>query len=260
MADNPSGFAGAAASIRDTGKWMLGAFAAIGTVLIAGIQFSSVAKLGFQDLVIALVLGALGLLALGWAITGLANILLPRSYTMRQLVAAGEARSRERDIRKKLDARPEMLGGYKNVSNLANELDRAIAAAATARAAWQGAPDADRDAARKNLDAADAELGYVSAVTANAGDWANYLGLRIDYASAVKYRVLPGVLVAVVTFAGVILLASSPAKSSADPSLSKIVLSAGSSMAGARLTGVDLSEAQLGGTDFSRADLTDANL
>jgi hypothetical protein len=258
VADTPSGFAAAAANIRDTGKWMLAAFAAIGTVLIAGVQFSRVAKLGPGERELALGLGALGLLALGWAITGLANILLPRSYTMRQL-AVGTTEI-DRKICAALNGRSELLAGYGNVKALADALDAAISDASRARQAWHAAAPEGKEAALRELQAAESLVGYVSDVTANAGDWANYLGLRTDYSSAVRWRMLPGILVAVVSFAGVILLTSAGSGSSAAISLSKVSVPAGASFAKAHLAGVDLSEAQLGGVDLSLADLSGANL
>ena len=257
MADTRSGFAGAAGSVRDTAKWLLAAFAAIGVVLISGVQFSDVASLESPQREQALAIGALGLLGLALSVTGVADLLLPRSYTLKQL-SAGSTRQ-ERAIRDALNARPELLGGATNVASLDQELATAIAGEKTARTKSERAGDAERPNAEKVLKSKEATLAYVSAVTAYAGDWANYLGLRMAYTSAFRYRILPGVLVAIVGFTGVLLLSANP--SNQQPlSLSKAVVPNGGSFANARLTGANLSKVKMAGVDFSGADLTNADL
>jgi hypothetical protein len=257
MADTPSGFAGAASNIRETAKWLLAAFAAIGVVLISGVQFSGVAKLKSPQLEQALGLGALGLLGLGWAIAGVANLLLPRSYTLGQLI--GGATRHERAIRKALNARPELLGGATDVASLDSKLTEAIRDHTLALAAWAAAADDQKQALERVLKTKEASLDYVSAVTANAGDWANYLGLRKDYTSAFRWRILPGVVVAVVAFAGVLLL-TADVGTPKSLSLSKAIVPSGGSFVKARLAGSDLSGATMSEVDFSGADLTDADM
>jgi hypothetical protein len=257
MADTPSGFAGAAGNVRDTAKWLLAAFAAIGVVLISGVQFSDVATLDSPQREQALALGALGLLGLALAVTGVADLLLPRSYTLKQL-SEGSTRQ-ERSIRDALNARSELLGGAGDVASLDQELATAMAEEKTARTEWETVDDAGRPNAEKVLKSKAATLAYVSAVTANAGDWANYLGLRKAYTSAFRYRILPGVLVAIVGFTGVLLLSANP--SNQQPlSMSMAVVPSGGSFANARLSGANLSKVKMAGVDFRGADLTSADL
>ena len=59
---------GAATSIRDTAKWLAGAFSAIGAALLAGAQFSRIGSLGMGRLVLAV--SALGF-SLGWILSAL---------------------------------------------------------------------------------------------------------------------------------------------------------------------------------------------
>jgi hypothetical protein len=250
-------FPAAAAGIRDTAKWLLAAFGAIATVLVAGVQFSGIATLASPSREEALALGAVGLVGLAWAITGVGQLLLPRSYTMAEL--AGAPKGREAEIRKALEARPELLGGYLTTAALAQALDDATKGYRTAEQAWDNAPEADRAAAEATVNERVGALNGVAAVTRYAGDWGSYWGLRLDFNHVLHQRILPGLAVGLVGFAGVLLLtAGSPAGDGAG--LSAISLRPGSSLVGARLANANLSGANLAGVSFLRADLSGANL
>jgi uncharacterized protein YjbI with pentapeptide repeats len=254
-------FPAAAAGIRDTAKWLLASFGAVAAVLIAGVQFSGVAALDWPELGWALALGLAGLLGIAWAVTGVAGLLLPQSYTMREL--AGARGGRAASVRRALDARPELLRGLGTVAALADELDSRTATYRRAQEAWAAAPADGREAATRAVDAAVDDLDAVTAVTRSAGDWANYFALRQEFEAVFRWRILPGIALALVGFAGVLLLTADKPSEAAAPSmvtLSGVTVSRGSSIAGARLSGADLSNSTFAGVSLERADLSGANL
>jgi Pentapeptide repeats (8 copies) len=252
----PGSFPAAAAGIRDTAKWLLAAFGAIATVLVAGVQFSGIAKLTSPAREEALALGAVGLLGLAWAITGVAQLLLPRSYTMRELAKAG--RGRESEVRAALESRSELLGGYETVEALAQALDEATTSYRAAQKAWTAAKEEARPIAEVTVNERVAALNAVTKITRYAGDWGNYWGLRLDFTYVLNWRILPGLAIALVGFAGLLLLTGKTEPVAAG--LRAIELGPGSSLAGAQLAGSDVSGATLRGVSFRGADLSGANL
>jgi hypothetical protein len=80
----------------------------------------------------------------------------------------------------------------------------------------------------------------------------------MDYGKAVNRRVLPGVVIAVVGFAGVLLLTAGR-DIPTGASLSNASIPVGASFVNARLAGADLSNATLPGADFMGADLSGAD-
>lgn len=90
----------AAADVRSVVKWLVGAFAAVGTVMFAK-GFVTTPALSWQtdrvQLVSAWAAGVLGLLALGWLIYQAVNVLRPALYELADLPAA---------YKKHIDANP----------------------------------------------------------------------------------------------------------------------------------------------------------
>ena len=76
------------ANIRDTTKWLIAAFAAIGAVLVAGLQLSDLGQLGTQQLVrliASLIAAAAALICVGITILRAADVLTTRYTSLKQL-------------------------------------------------------------------------------------------------------------------------------------------------------------------------------
>ena len=257
MAESSTGFAAAAAGIRDSAKWLLAVAAAIGAILVGGVQISGVAKLPSPTLEQALASAFVGLIGVAWAVTGVGELLLPRSFTMKEIGLA--TTGRERKLRTDLERRPELLGGWGTPANLAGALDAATAGYQEALTSWRDAQPGDpKKDARAVLDERTAVLNHVSAVTRDAGDWANYLSLRNDYSSVLTRRLLPGLFVALIGLVGVMLL-SAERDGAKGPDISKASLPSGSTLEHGRFVGADLADATLAGVSFAFSDLSGAS-
>jgi hypothetical protein len=143
MADDPKGAAKASTSspierVREAAKWLIGAFAAIAALLLAGTQVSSVGQLTWAEDSDRLILAGVGLaLGLGAALAAIlqnVRMLLPKAMTVDRLVS-------DRELAAYFNANPELLPGVaSNVTQFVGDFRSRSAAYDTAVAVQEASP------------------------------------------------------------------------------------------------------------------------
>ena len=241
--------ADANALLTGSAKWLITALGAIGAVLVAGSQLSSLGSLPVGPRFTAAIVGlGVGLLGVLWAILTVLATIAPPRYTISELAeewaaagataavldqnaastagAAGAWKRYRHPVVDWLARHPEHLAGQDSPGQLLEHWTRSEATGAEDRAA---------------------ALGAINDMT----QLANYLRARSRF---VRMR-LPVAVAIMVAAAGISVFAwaANPA-ASPSPSLRN------ASLIGADLSGAALSHADLTGADLTRADLTGANL
>lgn len=223
-------------------KWLIGALGAIGAVLIAGSQLSSIGSLTFGPRLVAAIVGlGVGLTAVLWSIWQVVNLLAPDRYTIRELseewlsasaqsgIGVADRRMRRRfPVVDWLGRNPEYLAGHTSPGQL--------------REHWLDRSAPDRAAALKAIN----ELVRL----------ANFRRSREDFART--KRTLAAAMMVAAAGIGAFAWAANPAESAA-PSLRNADLS-GADLSGAALTGADLTGATLRNADLRGANLSGAIL
>ena len=138
----PAGaFSDAANRIRDSAKWLLGAFAAVGALLAAGLQLADLGKLASNRsdyrLQWAVVGVAAAVLGIGIAIGASASVITRSFVTLKWLT---EKQSRH----KAFDADKILLASHQNVQELYQKYSGALEAQRVAIQAWEAGPTDDK--------------------------------------------------------------------------------------------------------------------
>ncbi len=223
--------------VRSAARWFIAGLGAIGVVLVAGSQLSSVGALspGTLRFWLAIAGVALGLLAILWAMWRVVDVLSPAQWAFEDLVAAWDASSAEpptprwwnrrerRSVGRFLRDHPTFLGGFDSPAAIAAVYEQS------------------------------------SAHRAGLDDLVDLMDDLLDKASTVdlhsRFTTLRGQIAAGVLLgaAGIILFAwaANPAPRPVQPA---------PSLHGTDLRGADLRGASLRNADLTRADLTDADL
>jgi hypothetical protein len=243
----PGSAASGIQGLRDTAKWAVAAFAAIGAALAAGTQFSSIGTVQDPSRVISASAAAiLGLLAVMFAIWKTVDVLAPGSLSLADLSQL-ENSSPDDPLLVYLNDHPLLL---QHQARTAHGLEEKLKQKADKRdTAYQvaerpGATDDDKKAANVLAE----ETKYLSAVSTNLLTELSFTRLadRMN-----KWRLY---MTGAVVVAGIALMyfawAANPGKSTP----------AGFSLAGADLSGANLAGATLDGADLRGANLTGANL
>jgi hypothetical protein len=227
--------------VRGASKWLVGALGAIGAVLIAGSQLSSIGTLPgdsfrFRVALLGLVGALAAVLAAIWVVV---EQLVPRRWTLSELSREWTASGASVDggIAKRipkfrfpeidwLAKNPEHLGGFGSIPAIKEAFD-----------------DADVDA-----DLADI-IDLINAVQAKAG----YRGSEIRF-RRLRWKIVVAMIVAGIGIASFAWAANPPASDDRPPSLRN------ANLTGADLRGADLAHADLSHANFSNADLGGATL
>jgi hypothetical protein len=245
--------------IRATAKWLITAAAAVGAVLIAGSQLSSIGKLdvcvGASRSCLGLPIATLGaVVALGavsYLIWRAVDILLPVGITLTELDSAWDAPKPRADVAF-FKANPTQLG-YARPSEL--ELARTKAwhdllelrkALGEATGAAQATLTEQVKQAQEDFDRFQTDVATITAV-------AQHEVLK----SRFRQMLVPVVIAAMVTALGVLTFAwaaNPPGPTAGGADLR------GARLVGAVLVGADLSQADLRSADLTDADLTGARL
>lgn len=221
--------------VRAAAKWFIAGLGAIGAVLVAGSQLSSVGALDVDSwrFWVALTGVAVGLLAIMWAMWRVVDVLAPERWSFEDVVSAwdavppGSAWRRGNAVGRYFRAHPLALGNFaspREIQGLYQESD----------------PD------REGLD-------DLVALMNDLLEKASTVSLQARF-GALKWQIAAGVLAGatgIIAFAW----AANPADPEQPaPSLRNTVL------VGADLRGVSLRNADLTGADLTRADLTGSDL
>lgn len=240
--------------IRDTAKWLIGVFGAIGALILARVQFTDLQGLTGDQRFAALGSIALAFLGICLSTSGVANLLLPRHTTWRDLHAA-----RPRDSgRRFLEANPEAIQGFTSLASLLSAWQQDLSAYKSAFHAWRVSPTPHhRDRLRATIERA----RPVEAAFKSAAQIASYQRMRRQYQSMVRWRLFPGIIL---TTAGVVCFSIATGEAPGGPELNGVGLSdinaEGASFEGASLRNADLSGSDLSHVNFRDADLSGANL
>lgn len=257
--------------IRDAGKWLIGASAAVGAALIAGSQLSKIGSLPLCTarseaclrLPLAVLGAAVALAGISYIMWRAVQILLPVEVTIDDLIKNWEATE---DwpmnwwwYRRRLNRKyPEIYYFRENKSQIGNS-DPATLKQARSRSwsAYAKAEDKVLAADKSSKAAAKEELAAAKA------DWESSVRDVDAVLQTAQYRRLLGqfttvlrrlLLSAVVTATGITVFAWASNPSPASTSLS------GASLIGADLRSVNLTGAKLDGANLTGADLTGAVL
>ncbi|WP_432752718.1 hypothetical protein ACE1OA_11210 [Streptomyces sp. JL2001] len=118
-----TGLSSAADRIRESAKWLLVSFAAVGVTLFGGLQLANIGRLQLDDPIrwVPAVGGvALGLAGLAIAIYAASSV-VTESYASLAWLSQAEGQ----DIRGEVEQDSLLLGGYENVQALASEIKKA---------------------------------------------------------------------------------------------------------------------------------------
>jgi hypothetical protein len=258
--DQAAAFQAAATGIRDSAKWTLGAFGAVGALLIAGVQFGGVGKLEAPDRWWALGGALFGLVGVMWAIVGVGSLLRPRAWTMSGLAAAQASDP----ARKELATKPELLSGYHDVQTLWTDYSAALDAYGCALRDWSTAVGDERKAKEDLAETAARDVGPFAGISRRVLLWANHFSLLAAFDDVQRRHIIPGAALALIGLVIFTLETTSPALP-VGPDLSNVTLLPttvleGSALRGADLSGATLVEVSLKNADLSEADLSKANL
>ena len=222
--------------VRSAAKWFIAGLGAIGAVLVAGSQLSSVGSLPADSLRFWVAIGGvvLGLVAILWAMWRVVDVLSPAQWAFEDLVAAWEQapaeppaarwwnRRQRRSVGRYMRDHPLLLGDFDSPATIARIYEESSA----------GRPGLD-----DLVDLMDELL-----------DKAATIDLQSRFAT-LRGQIAAGVLVGA---AGIILFAwaANPAQ----------LVQPAPSLRGADLTGADLRGVSLRNADLTGANLSDANL
>jgi len=248
-------FEDAAERVRDTAKWILASFGAIGAALIVGIQFSDIGTLTGTRLATALLALSIAFLGIVVAIRAVSALLLPTSLTM-----TGLLQPRGSVIVSRLEESRELLHPYTSVAEIDQAFTAAYSRVTSAERAWKASPN---KVTQGELTEAREHLEAVRRTGRQALLWARHFSIELAFARLVNRRVLPALTLALIGLVLFVFAIKQPAPSPSlqlrDASLQNAVL-AGSQMRQADLTRADLRGARLEHVDLSGASLEEANL
>jgi hypothetical protein len=243
--------------VREAAKWLIGAFAAIGGVLIAGSQLSSLGGLEGGRLLLAVLAAVLALVGLALAIWLVFDIMLPSQATLHDLVEA--ERRGDQGLGTIARDHPELLQGYsKKVAGLQSSYRAALIQRRRAlEGNYQTPPTvSDDEVLRANNRVT--SIGYaVDAVLSVAVYLALDRKLRSQSRKWLLFAAALGTAVAIIGF---VFAANPPQDDEAGGDTTAGLQLDGALLPNASLAGQDLSNANLEATTLSDADLRAADL
>jgi hypothetical protein len=181
----PTGaFSDAANRIRDSAKWLLGAFAAVGAVLAAGLQLADLGRLAADRsdhrLQWAVVGVGAAVLGIGIAI-GAATSVITRSFVTLQWLAAKDRRHR------RIDKDKVLLANHDSVPALYRNSSNALKAQLQAVQDWESDPKPEKE--EKLREKADV-VHYYDLITRKVIEQASYRRLSRAYSRARAFMLL----------------------------------------------------------------------
>jgi hypothetical protein len=245
----------AANRIREAGKWLIAAAAAVGAALIAGSQLSSIGKLNVctssseQCLRLpASLLGAIiALVSIAYIMWSAVQLLLPVEVTVTDLANHWDAANPKWADVKFFKENPAYLG-YSHPNELGKARIDAWTQLTEAEATAKSALDSEREIRERDVEQARKVFDDLQDRTRTITSIAQYQLLKDDFKRFSK-KLLPAVALAAI---GVVLFAwAANPPSPVAPSIT---------MKGATLAHADLRQANLKGVDLSGANLSDADL
>jgi Pentapeptide repeats (8 copies) len=252
--------------IRDTIRWLVASFAAVGGVLIAGSQLSGIGKLEAcaptelrcVRLPLAVLGAVVALAAIAGMISAAIEVLLPRDWTLSRLAKEWRERGSVSPVVGFFRDSPELLHGFSSAVDVQAEVAQVRKLRVEAKATWDAADPRERHVAARRVRQYDDRLRLLYRRAALITEVANYISLRHDFRRRFMPRFFTG---AVVVAVGLVIFAwaANPSDVRHLPSLRNADLR-NTWLRGANLSGVDLTGANLEGADLTGANLEGARL
>jgi hypothetical protein len=188
--------ASAAERIRDTAKWLVASFAAVGGLLIAGLQLKDLGALEGADVTVAAIGAGLGIAGVLIVLLSSAAVLSAGRVPMADLVGTEPARA---DITARLQRSPNLYQPYNSISEFNQKLSDEWKAQTEALIAHQEAEEgsAEQRAAEARYLKADAYLTKFNPINRRLLSSAEYENVRSRWDDARKW-VFTGVVLAAV--------------------------------------------------------------
>lgn len=245
--------------IRDTAKWLIGAFAAVGAALLAGIQLSSLGRLpacvgsaGCGRLWGALFGLLLGLAGVGAAVWLAASVMTRPSRSEQQLNE--EYKDEGSELRRYFDANPVYLQGFNDIDDLVSHETDAYSKFDALSVRFAEATDDEQKRLLEELNEADSDLADVLSRSEAVVSLAN----QISFSTYFRRRALRGIMGSALGVAmglAIFAWAANP-----EGSVAPTAALSGTSLSGADLSEANLTNLAMKGVDFSNAKLTNATL
>jgi hypothetical protein len=213
--------------IRSGAKWIIASFAAVGAILVAGSQLSSIGALTWEDsrLWYAVAGLAVAMLAVLLVIVKVVSLLAPREWTINDLVKASKENPKPRVVQF-FEDNYQFLDGYASLEEIQQD--------------WDNEDDP-------------VKVAEVNETIDRVVDRANYQTLSYDFKQA-RWLIAGGALLAAAGI-GLFAWAANPEKPDQPPASLR-----NAKLVGANLSGANLKKADLTGADLTTADLRGANL
>lgn len=240
------------ARVRETAKWLIASYAAVGAALLAGSQLSSIGKLDLSSgrFWVAAAGILVGVAGVAWAIWLAVQILVAQRLS--PAAVEREWSNENSAIWKYFSQDPVFFQGFRDFGDRRSQEDKAVLRCNAAEAKLRSSRGRAIRRAKEDVTAAYEALDDIY----KRGDAMISLADQIHLASRFRTYVLPRSLVAVVVAAAGIALFSW----AANPPPNESVSLRGADLSRADLTGADLARIDLSGADLSFANLTGVDL
>jgi hypothetical protein len=241
----------AADRVRETAKWAAAAYAAIGAILVAGLQLSSIGSLTGSRVWIAAFTAIVALISTGFAVWLIIRIMLPGQVTLSRLS--------QEDPKYLVDyvevKNPSLLQGVANkiggTGGLSEQWTNAIGD--RAQAYKQYYKDSTRQDLERNAEIAAANAEFIAETVQGVLSACRYEQVRHEFEARARWLLLT-VLVTALAIVGFAWSANPPVPKQAPAALR------GASLLGADLRGANLVNADLTNANLKNANLRGANL
>ena len=185
------------ARIRDTAKWLVGSFAAVGAALLAGVQLSNLGKLpacigdkGCGRFWLALLALVLGLAGVGWAIWLAAKVMTRSRRSVDEL--KDEYEDQGSHVRRYFDGNKSYLQGFKGFDDLIDQESLKYGEFDRLSAEFDKATAAEQEQLVGELDAKAAELDDLLA----RSDAVISVADQVSFSTYFRDRALRGIMIA----------------------------------------------------------------
>ncbi len=235
--------------IRETAKWAVAALAALGVVIAAGSQLSSIGSISDAPrLFLAALATIIGLFAVGAGIWLTTDLLLPASLSLPELAQVKPGSSLGRFI---ADNPLLLAGEADDVADLSQKFQEAITRQRDQNKAAEEHPEDKKAAAI--AEQAHEDVMYLSSIVDRLMAYVGFEHVRNKFRSW-RLKISISVVVAGLAIVGFAWAGNPPRSANSTVSLR------GASLVGAQLVGADLRGVDLRGVDLSGANLTGADL
>jgi Pentapeptide repeats (9 copies) len=256
--------------VRATAKWLIGAFAAVGLLLIPGLQIANLGAVGGGKLAWALVSAGVGIVMVILAAWIIARLLTVQRPGYAELVSREKRRANGDPLLEVFDANRTLLQAEAaTIEELRQHYSEAIAEredaysilnptpalGMPARAVATEPSSEEVERAERQLEYAQARVDVLRPILDQLSSVAEFQDIRHQFRRSLPWIVLATV-VAAGAFVSFALAVHTPAHATSDFNHARL---ANLDLSGANLTDADFKDAQLTGVDLHGSDLQNAD-